>query len=160
MNLLHATGSLRNRFLVMRHGQSLANLANIIVSDPARGIYDYGLSEAGRAQVERSVESVSFLDADVRVLCSDFRRARESAEIVHRLLACTTPLQTDKRLRERHFGRLDMGPDTAYPEVWRSDEQNPDSQPHGAESANRVMARDWSWFERTWHDHPPAGIAA
>jgi probable phosphoglycerate mutase len=141
MNHLPAMESLKNRFYVMRHGQSLANQQGIIVSDPAWGVDGYGLSDTGRKQVECSVESASFLDAEVRVMCSDFLRARETAEIVHRLLACATPLQTDARLRERHFGRLDLGPDTAYPEVWRSDERDPDSEPHGAESANRVMAR-------------------
>jgi glucosyl-3-phosphoglycerate phosphatase len=141
VNHLPGSSSLKNRFYIMRHGQSLANLEGIIVSDPTRGIGDYGLSEAGRSQVERSVEAATFLDESVRVLCSDFRRARETAEIVHRMLTSTQPLQIDPRLRERYFGRLDLGPDTAYSEVWRSDERNPDSEPFGAESANRVMAR-------------------
>jgi len=36
---------------VMRHGQSMANTANIVVSDPINGVNNYGLSEIGVEQV-------------------------------------------------------------------------------------------------------------
>ena len=141
MNYLLELGDLRNRYFVMRHGHSLANQRGIIVSDPANGVTEFGLSDAGRSQVEQRRISVERLDSATRILSSDFRRALETAEILHRRLSCDPPLITDPRLRERHFGRLELGADTAYPDVWRHDEHDPDSRPHGAESANQVMAR-------------------
>lgn len=49
--------TLRNRYLVMRHGESEANRARIIVSQPARGCAGYGLTAAGRAAVARAVRT-------------------------------------------------------------------------------------------------------
>ncbi len=40
----------------------------------------------------------------VRVLTSDFTRARETAAIVHTALRLPVPVETDLRLRERFFG--------------------------------------------------------
>ena len=42
---------LKNRYFAMRHGQSEANAAGIIVSDPANGCPRYGLTPLGRQQV-------------------------------------------------------------------------------------------------------------
>ena len=44
-----------NKYLIMRHGESEANVAGLIVSDPAIGCERYGLTELGRQQVLRSV---------------------------------------------------------------------------------------------------------
>ena len=39
----------------MRHGESEANVAGVIVSDPEQGCHGYGLTEKGRLQVLHSV---------------------------------------------------------------------------------------------------------
>ena len=48
---------------------------------------------------------------------------------------------TDIRLRERHFGELEMGSDHRYEEVWKRDRLDPFSTFCGSESANHVMQR-------------------
>jgi probable phosphoglycerate mutase len=125
----------------MRHGHSLANQQGVIISHPARGCREYGLSDLGRRQVVESLADDRELDADTLIISSDFRRALESAQIAHRTLACKMPLTTDERLRERNFGELEAASDTSYAEVWREDARDPDSELHGVESANRVMRR-------------------
>ena len=125
----------------MRHGQSLANLRGIIVSHPENGCGGYGLSDLGRRQVEESLTAGHPLDEKTLIVSSDFERALETAEIAHRRFACEIPIAIDKRLRERHFGELELTSDRGYASVWERDAGNPDSNWRGVESANRVMQR-------------------
>ncbi len=141
MNHLLTLDQLANRYFIMRHGQSLANLQQVIVSHPQNGVDAYGLSEQGMMQVRESVQSNPRLDSGLLIVSSDFRRARESAEIARELLGSTNPLLFDQRLRERNFGEWELTPDSAYPLVWAGDEINPDNNEKGVESPNQVMAR-------------------
>ena len=141
MNHLLTLDQLANRYFIMRHGQSLANLQQLIVSHPQNGIDAYGLSEHGMMQARESVQSCSRIDSNLLIVSSDFRRARETAEIAQELLGSTRPLQLDRRLRERNFGEWELTPDSVYPLVWAGDEIDPDNDEKGVESPNQVMAR-------------------
>ena len=141
MNHLLTLEQLANRYLIMRHGQSLANLQQVIVSHPQNGVDAYGLSEQGMMQVRDSVQSCPRIDSSLVIVSSDFRRARESAEIAGELLGSTSSLIFDQRLRERNFGEWELTPDSAYPLVWAGDEINPDNDEKGVESPNQVMQR-------------------
>ena len=141
MNHLDKIERLGNRYFAMRHGHSLANQQGLIVSDPANGCRGYGLSAAGRSQLESSCGEVDSLDSKTMIISSDFRRAIESAEIAARLFGLTALIETDARLRERHFGELELGPDDAYAEVWRHDAEDADHEHRAVESPNRVMSR-------------------
>ena len=141
MNHLLDIERLNNRYFAMRHGHSLANQQGIIVSHPDNGCENYGLSGLGREQVRASLRQHSQLNAKTMVVSSDFKRARESAGIACEILACGVSICEEPRLRERHFGELELASDESYDQVWRQDEANPDSQARGVESANQVMAR-------------------
>ena len=141
MNHLSSYAELSNAYYVMRHGQSLGNQQGIIVSHPANGCSGFGLSERGREQVRASLQQDELLDAATLIVSSDFRRAHESAGIVHALLDCRSPLQSDERLRERCFGELELGPDSAYDEVWQQDEIDPEGAYRAVEGVNQVMSR-------------------
>ena len=141
MNHLLALSHLVNRYFAMRHGQSLANLEQVIVSDPRNGVGDYGLTEQGVMQVRESIRSEPRLNSNLLIVSSDFRRARESAEIAHEMLGCIQPVRFDERLRERNFGEWELTPDSAYPLVWAKDEINPDNVDKEVESPNQVMQR-------------------
>ena len=125
----------------MRHGQSLANLQQVIVSHPQNGVDAYGLSEHGMMQARESVQACSRFNSNLLIVSSDFRRARETAEIAHEFLGSTNSLQLDQRLRERNFGEWELTPDSAYPLIWARDEVNPENDERGVESPNQVMAR-------------------
>ena len=78
---------LQNRYLGLRHGQSMANIAGIISSDPKRGCEIHGLSNLGRAQARAACvalfEKLGGRNADftkVVFMSSNFTRARETAE--------------------------------------------------------------------------------
>ncbi len=141
MNHLFNYAELSNDYHVMRHGHSLANQQGIIVSHPGNGCSEFGLSERGRTQVRESLRQDDLLDSNTIIVSSDFRRAFESARIAHETLNCESPLQSDIRLRERNFGELELGPDSAYDDVWQQDEREPDGEYKAVESVNQVMAR-------------------
>jgi len=133
--------SISNRFFIMRHGNSIANQQGLVVSDPGNGIADYGLSELGKNQVLMSIQKDVLLDADTLIFCSDFKRARQTAELVHQQLGCVHPVKCDQRLRERFFGDYELGADSIYEQVWQRDLVNPNQQHSGVESVNKVVRR-------------------
>jgi probable phosphoglycerate mutase len=130
------------RFLVLRHGQSEANVQGLIASAPAVAVTRFGLTEEGRAQVRRSVRAAvdaGVVPAGCRLVSSPLRRARESAEVAAAELG--VPFTVDDRLRERAFGELDLGPDTAYDGVWANDREDPGHVRWGVESVQALQAR-------------------
>lgn len=121
MNHLTGVPELRNRYFLMRHGQSKANAARLIVSTLARDADGgYGLTALGREQAAASAAK-SGLPHDTVIVSSPFARARETAEIVRDHLGAP-PVAVAGSLRERFFGDWD-GTDTAnYEKVWAEDE--------------------------------------
>jgi probable phosphoglycerate mutase len=140
LNYLCTIDQLSNRYFAMRHGHSIGNQQGIVVSYPENGCAGYGLSELGVEQVQAGLQQERRLDAGTIIISSDFRRALESAAIAQQRLGCL-PVTTDIRLRERYFGELELGPDSAYQSVWQQDQNDPDGDFRGVESANQVMAR-------------------
>jgi len=132
---------LNNRYFVMRHGHSLANQQGIIVSDPENGCEQYGLSELGRIQVEQNMRADQLLGKTTIIISSDFKRARESADIAYSVLSCDTPVCLESRLRERYFGEFELSADSGYSEIWLQDAADPEGGFKGVESVNQVMAR-------------------
>jgi glucosyl-3-phosphoglycerate phosphatase len=113
---------LGNRYFVMRHGQSKANVAGIIVSrieTDASG--DYGLSEAGREQVLAAARTCG-LPAGTLVCSSDFTRAAQTAKIMAAHLG-SPEVVFAAALRERCFGAWEGTSTENYPTVWAADEE-------------------------------------
>jgi probable phosphoglycerate mutase len=145
MNHLSGVDRLANRYHVMRHGQSKANAAGVIVSaiDSDRS-GDWGLSELGGRQALAAAES-SGLPAGTAIWSSDFSRARETAEIVRACLGAPAVALTDA-LRERSFGELEGSAVGNYGRVWAADEATADgtgtgSASLGVEAAAAVLDR-------------------
>jgi glucosyl-3-phosphoglycerate phosphatase len=132
----------RNRFLGLRHGESEANVAGLIVSDPARGVAAWGLTPRGREQVRASVLACAELGPSTLVYSSDFLRARESAEVARAALG-SGAVRLRTQLRERWFGRHEGGPNTAYDRVWARDRVDPDHNDDDVEPARAVRDRTW-----------------
>ncbi|AXK46127.1 histidine phosphatase family protein [Brachybacterium saurashtrense] len=109
--------------LVLRHGESTANVQGLIVSLPGpRALTEVGLTARGRAQAQQAAREglARGLGPQTVVLTSDFARARETAEEFARGLGAAAPT-VDVRLRERGFGAHDGGPADAYETVWAAD---------------------------------------
>ena len=159
INHLLKQPNLTQSYFALRHGQSLANVAKVISSDPAISTVEHGLSDVGKDQARIAGETfaneyIKSLSTNnkkkykgVAIFSSDFTRARETASIFcESLQKANIPVYTDdiildKRLRERYFGELNGGSDTRYQEVWDIDINNPDHDAFNVESANLVLER-------------------
>lgn len=148
---------LRHRYFILRHGHSIPNGKKLIVSSMDEGVKpEYGLTARGRDQALAAGRDIAarvgdlrsapgFSDAPVMFLVSPFSRAQETAK-----LACSelsragerrVSFATEKRLRERFFGALELQPDTNYPKVWAEDEARRGSSSFGAEAVEDVWSR-------------------
>jgi len=140
MNHLLKFKKLHNRYFLMRHGESKANVANLIVSNPDIGISDYGLTEKGITQVKESIKTNKFLDGTTIIYCSDFKRTRETAYVVRYVLK-SNQIHLTTKLRERFFGLWDTSSDKHYKNIWLEDNKNPDKQKNDVESTLQVQDR-------------------
>ncbi|MBI3631168.1 MAG: class I tRNA ligase family protein [Candidatus Sungbacteria bacterium] len=136
-------GGARNRYLIMRHGQSLTNVQNMISRSPGG---NYHLTVKGRAQVERAAKRLRKEGIDL-VICSDVLRAKEAAEIVASALGA--PLSTDERLREINTGIFDEGPAQRYDEYYGSQLDKFAMSPPEGESLNDVRKRMLGFLAQT-----------
>lgn len=131
---------LKNRYFVMRHGRSLANEQDIIVSWPENGVLsEYGLSEEGRSQVE-AVANDCDLSRNILIYSSDFSRACQTAEIVRESLGAR-PVTKTQLLRERNFGDWEKTPQRNYEKVWRLDNSHAQQYIGGVEAPLAVLLR-------------------
>jgi probable phosphoglycerate mutase len=132
-----------NRYFIIRHGESKANVANILLSHPKEGTVSYGLSPKGKSQVKISVsknKKNKILDSNVIIYSSDFLRAKETSEIARKLLG-VKKINFHKNLRERYFGKFDKTSLDNIKIVWDYDEKNANHKHQGAESPNKVLKR-------------------
>ena len=139
-NHLNGVDRLANTYSVMRHGQSRANVAGIIVSrieSDRRG--DYGLSELGQAQALEAARACG-LSRDTVIYSSDFSRARQTAEIARAHLDAPE-VNLAPGLRERCFGGWEGAATDNYARVWAADEIDSDQAGTGVESAAAVLDR-------------------
>ena len=134
---------LSNRYFIIRHGESKANVAHILLSHRKEGTVSFGLSPKGKKQVKISVsksKKEKILDSDVIIYSSDFLRAKETAEIARKLLG-VKKINFHKKLRERYFGKFDKTSLDNIKIAWAHDEKNPNHKHQGVESPNKVLKR-------------------
>jgi broad specificity phosphatase PhoE len=121
VNHLSSVDRLTNRFSIMRHGQSEANAAGIIVSRIETDRHgDYGLTELGRQQALATARGCG-LPGDTVICSSDFARAGQTAEVVRAHLG-TPEVVLAQALRERCFGEWEGSATDNYARVWAADE--------------------------------------
>ena len=132
---------LRNQFILVRHGQSIANERNLVCSGSA-GITDYGLTEKGRGQAQEAgrelknllghcgcngatgSDGVVTMDGEVVIVSSPFKRAMETAGEIAKILGYSPDaVKREQNLSERYFGFHDMstGAHDRYKSVWAVD---------------------------------------
>jgi probable phosphoglycerate mutase len=130
---------MKNRYFLMRHGESQANKQRLIISDPATGCKLYGLTAKGREQAKESVAK-SGLSKHTIIVSSDFARARETARIAQDTLR-SPEIVLRQGLRERFFGKLEGRPTDEYGKVWAHDDVDSLHTPFGAESPRYLAHR-------------------
>ncbi len=86
------------KIILIRHGESEANVAGLINDDPLRPV---NLTQRGRAQAEAASNELRAMRF-THAYASEFPRALQTAKILLRHHAC--PLQIDARINERKTG--------------------------------------------------------
>ena len=143
-HLLLAPGqlALRNEYYALRHGWSKANDAGIIVSRIDSGArLEYGLHATGREQARAAGDAFRDIvgERPVAILASDFSRTFETAKEV--AAAVNADVEAEPALRERDFGDFELGPNTAYDQVWARDAVDATHTAWGVEAASAVLER-------------------
>ncbi len=124
----------------MRHAQSKANVAGIIVSRIESDRHgDYGLTEHGRQQALAAAQDCG-LPAGTVICSSAFARARQTAEIVRAHLGAPEVVTTGA-LRERCFGTWEGSGTGNYARVWAADEAGSGHPDGDVEPAAAVLDR-------------------
>lgn len=75
------------------------------------------------------------------MVSSLFKRAKETAEIIHGILGCTQPLQVDEALNERGFGSYNLKNSSIVYETWKNDAHDAVNTQHGIENVMSVLSR-------------------
>lgn len=136
---------MKNIYFILRHGQSRANVAGIILSGLEDGKKsDYTLTDEGEEQVRQSAlkaKSEGLLDAHALIVSSPFSRCQRTAEIVKEVLSSESDILFDDRLCERWFGDWEKTANTNYQRVWDDDRNDPNHHIAHVESANDVQQR-------------------
>jgi broad specificity phosphatase PhoE len=125
----------------MRHGESEANVQEIILSDPENGVPGFGLTQNGKQQVANSVLANEDLDENTLIYSSDFARTRETAEITKDILEIKEKIVFTKLLRERFFGDFEKTSNENYEVVWENDQNDQNNQFKNVENVNQVLNR-------------------
>lgn len=136
---------MHNTYFLLRHGQSAANLAGVILSDPKEGERaDYRLTPLGEQQVRTSVTDAKErgeLGSNTIIITSPFSRCRQTAEIAKEILKIEANPIIDVRLRERWFGDWEKTFLENYKKVWAADKLDPSHTIAHVESSQDVQVR-------------------
>jgi alpha-ribazole phosphatase len=138
------------KIYLIRHGETDWNR-----NGRFQGQSDIALNDAGRSQAAQlSLRLAEALPFD-RLVASDLRRARETAEILHR--GYDVPIVTDEGLREMNFGRWEGLDFKAIQEQWPLELQDWVASgrlavPDG-ENEEQLYQRVWKCFQY-WADKP------
>jgi len=132
--------TLKNSYYVMRHGQSLANIQGIIVSDPENGLAGYGLTQAGKQQAVQSLKNFP-LDSQTIIYSSDFLRTQQTALIAEEILEPHHRIIFTKHLRERFFGDFELTSSDNYETVWAQDCDDHTALKNNVEPVTDVLRR-------------------
>ena len=81
------------------------------------------------------------LSSALVIISSDFKRTRETAEVIHQCIQPSLPLKLDPRLRERNFGSLNSTLSSNYQKVWEEDAKDANHTSYGCESVTSVFSR-------------------
>jgi broad specificity phosphatase PhoE len=134
---------MRNKYIFLRHGESVANFKDIICSTISNGtLPEYGLTELGKTQVNNAAKilSTEFQNQEVIIFSSPFTRAVQSSLIVkEKLKVDNNNYYINLNLKERDFAQFELQSSKEYSKVWEAD--NSDKDIKGIESCKEVASR-------------------
>lgn len=161
----------RHHYVVMRHGESTANVKHIMITDPKVDGEEYGLTEKGRKQciesghkLKKLMDNLGFDSGNTYIYYSDFERTRQTASIVYNIMLYPDDeydwdkesidfwrnhheyhCVPSKLLRARNYGDLNglSGLDimSKFAEITKYDKIDPNHNKYNVESFNNALDR-------------------
>jgi isoleucyl-tRNA synthetase len=134
----------KNRYIILRHGESENFVQNINSSNPeTQGAYD--LTAEGIAHVERTANELKDEKIDM-IYASDFKRTTHTAQLVAKALGISEVVP-EKRLREINTAAYDGKPIREYVQLFANRAERFVKAPEGGETMSDVMSRVWSFLQ-------------
>ena len=134
----------KNRYLVLRHGESEMNEKGIIVSTLPEKIL-CPLTEKGRKEVKKACQRLKKEKIDL-IISSDLLRARETAEIVGKELGIKPIFE--KRLRDLRAGIYEGKKSSELSSFWDSYQERFVKRPRGGENYLDVKKRMYEFIKK------------
>ncbi len=136
-------GGSRNEYILMRHGEAESNVKSVINSNPKNKEL-FGLTDKGKKEVEKEIKKIKKAGVDM-IFSSDFRRTKETAEIVSKSLGIE--MKTDERLREVNTGFLDGSSEEDYHNHFINLREKFEKRPEGGENLRDIARRVLNFLE-------------
>jgi broad specificity phosphatase PhoE len=133
---------LKNKYFLLRHGQALSNIENVISCWPEKK--EFPLTEEGRVQIRESAEKLSDKKIDM-IFSSDLLRTKQTAEIVAEKLG--SEIKYDERLREYNVGVYNSKSIFEYFKVFNSQLERFHKKAKEGEDYNDIKKRMRSFIE-------------
>ena len=141
---------LHNEYYLLRHGEAMSNIMNIISSWPET--LENPLTDKGREQVKEAAKILKDKHVDL-IFSSDILRARQTAEIVGGALRLKPKF--DRRLREIDAGSFNGKTLKEWDDYFKAEKRSiPNSVP-GGETYADVLKRVWDFLQdvyKKYHD--------
>ncbi len=131
-------GPSRNKYILMRHGEAVSNVEEILSSEIAD---KHPLTVKGRAQAEKTAAKLVKEKIDL-IVSSPLTRTRQTAEIVSQKIGAKVIF--DDRLHEISFGILEGGTVDKYRELIPQRADRIKNRPPGGENLTDVRTRIFS----------------
>ena len=135
MALSFAEHQFKNTYVVCRHGQSTANVDEIISSDPSVSCVTHGLTALGRQQCSAATQHLIQLMQSLHVThlecyTSDFLRTVETTQCICDAVQSSVAVthRVSQLLRERDFGEFNGRSTSFYQTVWDNDSRIANSE--------------------------------
>lgn len=135
-----------NEYCLVRHGHAESNLKNIISSNP-KDKSKFGLTLKGRSQTEKLLKEL--LRKNSRpdlIFASDFRRTKETAEILAAGLGIKKVI-FDKRLWEINTGKFHGGKPQAYHDYFADNADKFEKRPPNGENLKDLARRTFNFIQ-------------
>lgn len=133
------------RLILVRHGQTKANLNHFL-----QGQSDGALTKIGIQQAENLAHHLQGIKID-RILSSDMRRAKNTADAIAKYHGI--PVEVKRIIREWNCGKLDGLPaEELFKALAKSEQPLPDFRPEEGETLREVQKRAMKFLQEIEND--------
>ncbi len=134
----------KNKFVILRHGESDHNVKNVIAVGLEKGDHISRLTENGKRQILSATKALKKKKASI-IFTSPYKRTIETAKIVAAEL--DIPVIVDKRLREIDCGTFNWRKVPEYKKFFQDRLERFTKAPPSGETLNEVKARVFDFIK-------------